>query len=436
MPWKLVLSYSFENHAALDESGNGNHGMVHLPAADRWVDAPIPGVPTAIRFDDLRSKVVVATRPSLAGWPGFQVRVLFRPDPYDRRINLVEAGSAFALFVEPDGKLMGTIYDGAWWYGVSSAPGFIVADRWYLAQFVYNPAQVMLLRANGALVDVRPTKGAPVHELDANGIQLGYWPGGDDRYTFTGLLGPVAISTLDPREAFVDGVRPYMCPEGTRSPSRVDELGAVLDRAFTARERDRLAALQAAISRGAGQILAGALDNPSSRTATLGALYGLADACEALVVQHRDAQTDVLADPRLVARLIEALRAVLGASGGAADVVQGVLADLVAALPFDDGRRRELLASYPELGRCVPDGRDSGGDASTAFASDPVARGILDRLDRLCAALRDARPETRPPGSDRPSRPSHCSCGHGSTAGGCHVHVHIHRDDCGHGAGR
>jgi hypothetical protein len=429
MPWKLVLSYSFENHAALDESGNGNHGMVHLPAADRWVDAPIPGVATAIRFDDLRSKVVVATRPSLAGWPGFQVRALFRPDPYARRINLVEAGSAFALFVEPDGKLMGTIYDGHWWYGVSSAPGFIQPGRWYSAQFLYDTAQVMVLRVNGALVDLRPTKGAPVHELDQNGIQLGYWPGGDDRYTFAGLLGPVAISSLDPRETLVDSLRPYMCPEGTRSPSRVDELSAVVESAFTAGERDRLLAFQAAISRGAGQILAGAVDNPSSRDATVAALYRLAEECEALVVEHRDAQTDVLSDPRLAARLTEALHALLHASGAMASVVQSALLDVLAALPLTETRRQELLAAHPELGHCAPDGRGGRGDASRAFAADPAVRGILDRIERVCAAAEAA-------GGDcaAPPRPRHEGC-EPPAGSGCHVHVHIHQDGRGRDGG-
>lgn len=424
MPWKLVLSYSFENHCALDESGNGNHGIVQLPAAACWVDAPIPGVSTAIQFDDPRSRIVVSKQLSLTGWPGFQVRVIFRPDSLTRRINLVEAGSAFALFVHPDGKLMGTIYDGSWWYGVSSPAGFIVPGRWYVAQFMYDIAQVMVLRVNGRLVDMRPSKGAPVHELDVNGIQIGYWPGGDDRYTFAGLLGPVTISSLDPRETFVDGFQSLMCPEGTISPARLDELTAVIERAFTAGERDGLLAFQQAISRAAARMIAAALENPSSRGPTLGELYRLADAYEALAIEHRDAQTDMLSDPRLIALLTGTLHVLLKSSGDAANVVQSALLDLLAALPFSEVEWRRLVTAHPELGHCLDGGGRRRRDPSTSFAEDPGLREILDRVERVRGTRqREAGGvATPPPPCDTPSRcdaASRCDC---------HVHVHIHQD--------
>jgi hypothetical protein len=50
MGWKPLVIFTYENHAALDESANHNNGIVSLPAPDRWVDAPFPGIGTAIRY--------------------------------------------------------------------------------------------------------------------------------------------------------------------------------------------------------------------------------------------------------------------------------------------------------------------------------------------------------------------------------------------------
>ncbi|MEM6523426.1 MAG: hypothetical protein AAF693_06535 [Bacteroidota bacterium] len=134
MGWNTIVAYTFENHSALDESGNNNHGYVELPAANRWIDAPVPELATAIKFDAPEARITVEPNETLSGWEGFRVRAVFKPDAFDRRINLVEGDRSFAFFVEPDGRLKGTIYDGSRWYGVESNPGTILTGKWYAAE--------------------------------------------------------------------------------------------------------------------------------------------------------------------------------------------------------------------------------------------------------------------------------------------------------------
>jgi hypothetical protein len=106
MGWLPLLKYSFENRAAVDETGDGNFAAVELSDPDHWVDAPAKGLATAVRYDDPRSKIVVSNRPAFVSWPGFRVDIIFQPGEYSRRLNLVEGDGSFAFFVERERLLI------------------------------------------------------------------------------------------------------------------------------------------------------------------------------------------------------------------------------------------------------------------------------------------------------------------------------------------
>jgi hypothetical protein len=144
---------------------------------------PIAYEVLAVRCDNPQSQITPANT-TLSNWPGFRIDVIFQPGPIDHRLNLVEGDTSFAFFVEADASLMGTVFDGTNFYPVKSAPGTIVPGTLYRAQFSYMPSSTLLLTLNGGTLTVQGSNGAAVRPVQANGIKVGCWPGGDSRYTF------------------------------------------------------------------------------------------------------------------------------------------------------------------------------------------------------------------------------------------------------------
>lgn len=398
MGWDPVVAYTFENHAALDESGKQNHGFVELPAADRWVDAPVPELATAIRYDAQEARITVAPNPTLAGWQGFRVRVLFRPDPFDRRINLVEGDRSFAFFVEPDGRLKGTIYDGSRWYGVESTPGTIRAGRWYTAEYRYDPASSLLLHLNGQLLNIEPTQGDPVRPVGPVGIKIGYWPGGDSRYTFLGLMGPVFIYTLDPQREVLDRFGKLVCPGIGADRDIFNILLDVVRNELTPVERDKAVHAGRLMVEGAKRTIGAALGTSTDTRQTLQDLAQLSQRADDMIVRNHQSGTNFLEDPEYRDILHDARRVIDDASPVARDTFLAQVVRLVAAQPLTADRSREILERYPELGKCF--GTITGGEPG-APADNPFD-GWIDDCVRICQDGTGAGgPDAGPAGGSR-----------------------------------
>ena len=120
---QLVLRHTYAHGLTFDASNNRNHGR---PVAVTPGTGPFDG---SYRFDGGPSRIDVAPSASLEALTAIRVTVRFLHDPAapgTRRANLVEAYASFALFVQPDGSLMGTIVDAAGaWTGATSAPGVV-----------------------------------------------------------------------------------------------------------------------------------------------------------------------------------------------------------------------------------------------------------------------------------------------------------------------
>jgi hypothetical protein len=395
MTWLPLLQYSFENHVAVDETGNGHTGIVSLPNPGCWVDNPDPAVATAIRYDNPQSQVTVPQAPTLGGWPGFRVRVVFSPANFNRRIDLVEGDLSFALFVEKDASVQGTINDGQNWYGVASQPGVIVSGEWYSADFEYNPATTMILRLNGTVVDMMVTHGAPVGPVGPAGIKIGYWPGGDDRYTFLGLIGPVAIDTLDPVYDAALSVGKVVCPDGSY---QLETSQQIYQQAFTPAEQAQAKQLGAAILDGAEAILASILSTSADQTATIAAFEQLQQQFNNLLISDEAAGINMYADPQLAPLLSQALNVVWSVSGNARDtlLVQALkLGPLLAAMSPD--RAAQIRAQFPGLCDTIP--------TASGFDPTPVIGGPLQGILGGCC----------PPGGGTYA----CPCGCPPGTGGC-----------------
>src|ERR1022692_4851468 len=114
---RLVLHHLYAS-SAFDLSNNRNHGA----PLDVAVAADVNMPSFELRSPD--SQIRVEPSPSLTDLGAIRAIVTFDLDPdggLSRRYNLIEGHLAFALFVNPDGSLQGTIVDAAGnWRGPSS----------------------------------------------------------------------------------------------------------------------------------------------------------------------------------------------------------------------------------------------------------------------------------------------------------------------------
>ncbi|MBW4421410.1 MAG: hypothetical protein KME13_19620 [Myxacorys californica WJT36-NPBG1] len=418
MSWKPLLHFSYENHAALDETGNGFNGRVELPTADRWSDVPVDGISTAIRFDHPESKIVVATRPQFSGWRGFRVRVYFSIDDVPGRLNLVEGDASFALFVEPDGVLRGTINDGSSeWWGVSSQPGRIKPGRWYFAELLYDAGKLLALSLDGQLLGIRITAGLPVRPVATAGIRVGYWPGGDARYTFKGLMGPVWIDTLDEREPTVGIINKLLC-NGSDGTSRLESWQAILEKELSSSEKASVKAFGATLNDSLKQLLSVVIGQASSPVTTLDEMTALADDLGQLAASHEAAGTNLLLDPTLNALLQKLYTVACHNNPAAPNVFVLEALKLLTTMPLSATRWKEIANQHPEL--CTTGIRPIDlSDPNNPVGSD--SSWIDDLINRLCKQKHGKGNEgDRPPTTDKPDNNSTV---HGS---GCDVHVHIH----------
>jgi hypothetical protein len=415
MTWKPLLHFNFANHAALDETGQGYHGRVELPRTDCWRDQPAAGILSAVLFDHPESKIIVAQRPAFAAWRGVRVRAYFKADAAPNRLNLIEGDSAFALFIEPGGILRGTINDGSpSWWGVSSSPGRVQPGRWHLAELLYDSGRLLALALDGALLGVRITAGMPIRPVAEAGIRIGYWPGGDSRYTFWGLMGPVWIDTLDQREGVVGIVNKLLCT-GSDGTSRLESWRAALARELSPAERAAVRQFGGTVIDALKRLVAVIIGQASDAAAVLDELTALADELGRLVAANEAAGTDALQDPALYSLLGKFLSAACRDNPAAMAVFQAEALKVLAALPLSPARWDALRALHPEL--CL-----------TAFK--PLEVGLADSapiedlIERWCTKRDRAKSDRECPAcADRPGRREDVPSA-GAARGEVHIHVH------------
>lgn len=419
MSWKPLLHFSYENHAALDETGHGFNGRVELPKPDRWKDAPVDGISTAIRFDHPESKIVVSTRPEFGDWRGLRVRVYFNADNAPGRLNLVEGDGSFALFIEPGGVLRGTVNDGSpEWWGVSSQTNKVEPGRWHFAELLYDSGRLLALSLDGQLLGIQITAGLPIRPVATAGIRVGYWPGGDARYTFRGWMGPVWIDTLDEREPTVGIINKLLC-NGSDGTSRLESWQAILEKELNTGEKSSIKAFGATVNDSVKRLLGVVIGQASDPVATLDEMTSLADDLGRLAVSHEAAGTNLLQDPNFNA-LIQKLYAAASYNNPAAPNVFVLEAlKLLATTPLSPQRWNEIANQYPEL--CTSGIRPVDlRDPSSPTGGDPS--WIDDLIDKLCK-------QQKPVGSggiDCPANTHKADKDGSKNTSACDVHVHIH----------
>ena len=188
---ELVMHHDYQRGVAFDLSERRNHGVLeHVSTAGDTV--VFTGGPGRVRI-----------RPSdtLSDLQGLRVQVRFKITPTGtaHRHNLIEGYLCFALVVNSDWSLAGSIYDrNNSWTGATSPPGVVQPNRWHTATFVHDGISAARVFIDGVPVGEGFASPGPVRSVRAPyGLAVGHWPDPDDRYTLEGAIDEVKVWRVD-----------------------------------------------------------------------------------------------------------------------------------------------------------------------------------------------------------------------------------------------
>lgn len=167
--------------------------------------------PQYVTFQGPDAQLEVLVRDdSLTRFAGLRVQALIRPEAIVHRYNIAEGWMSFAFFIEADGRLMATIYDGQQWIGPDSGANTIPPQVWSRVSFEYDGVSIAKLTLNGAVVGSRFDMPVGIRQPQQV-IALGHWPRGDGRYTLRGDLGHVRMERRDYEDFWRDAMHIAFC---------------------------------------------------------------------------------------------------------------------------------------------------------------------------------------------------------------------------------
>lgn len=188
---RVIDATSFANHGDLLGKISPQQGYLGFQGDDAQVE-------------------LVARDESLARFAALRVQALVRPQPITRRFNIAEGWMSFALVIESDGRLHGTVFDGHKWVGPDSGAARVPPNQWSRVTFEFDGVSIATLTLDGATVGTRLDMPVGMHQ-PRQVITIGHWPRGDHRYTFKGEIGHVRIERRDHQDVFMDAVETAFC---------------------------------------------------------------------------------------------------------------------------------------------------------------------------------------------------------------------------------
>jgi hypothetical protein len=132
--------------------------------------------------------------PALDGLQSFTVDVTVTPDKIgpDRQ-NIIEAQTpGVALFLNPQGRIVGSVNTAAGWVGVESEQDALEAKKAARIRFSRDEAGMLELRIEGKVVGSKAVAGPLVH-AGLGGFRIGTWVDGK-RWPFIGQVASLQIS--------------------------------------------------------------------------------------------------------------------------------------------------------------------------------------------------------------------------------------------------
>ncbi len=193
---KLVIRQTYIHATAFDASNNRNHGFPYAVTQAGGAFAP------SFEFRSPDSRVVVQPSQSLQDLIAVRAVVTFFLAPAAglvHRYNLIEGHLSFALFVQPDGSLMGTIVDaGGQWNGAQSGANLVKPGQWHQAELRHDGINQTLLLLDGVQVASAYNARGPVRSVGPHGVAIGHWPEAPGVYTMDGYIRGIELYKYDP----------------------------------------------------------------------------------------------------------------------------------------------------------------------------------------------------------------------------------------------
>jgi hypothetical protein len=188
---RTVVHQTYTSNLAVDTSGMFNQGI------SINVTAHYPG----FGFTQPGSRINVQPSRSLRNLGCIRAAVSFNLQPQGavHRYNLMEGFESFALFVNPDNSLSGTIFDAnSNWTGATSAPAMVATGSTHTAGIECDGINMVRIFLDGAIVGENYNVLGSVRDIGFMGLAIGHWPNPPGQYTFEGTIFEVLLQKYDP----------------------------------------------------------------------------------------------------------------------------------------------------------------------------------------------------------------------------------------------
>jgi hypothetical protein len=198
---RTVIQQSYTGNLAVDTSGMFNNGIPVKVTAEQ------PG----FAFKQPGSRINVRPSQSLRDLECIRAAVGFslQPKGGQHRYNLIEGFESFALFVNPDLSLSGTIFDAnSNWTGATSPAAVVTAGDTHVAGIECDGINMVRVLLDGKVVAENYDVTGAVREVGYMGLAIGHWPNPPNQYTFEGTIFEVLLQKYDPTAELTQSIDP------------------------------------------------------------------------------------------------------------------------------------------------------------------------------------------------------------------------------------
>jgi hypothetical protein len=215
--WRTLVHQTYTGNVAIDSSGNCNHGVPIQVTPD------FPG----FSFDQQGSRISIQPSATLEDLGNVRavVRFALEPSGTPHRWDLAEGYLSFALFIDADFSLQGTILDqNSQWTGVATSANAVSTGVEHTAQVVcdgINSVQVLL---DGNVVAESYDTVGQVRPVGQLGVAVGHWPDPPGVYTFEGTIYEFALQKYDP-DSDLTAILDPCCADWSALAAFVEQLG-------------------------------------------------------------------------------------------------------------------------------------------------------------------------------------------------------------------
>jgi hypothetical protein len=187
-----VVKQTYTRNIAVDTSGYFNQGIpINVTASYPGFVFAAPG-----------SRININPSSSLASLGCINLEVTFKLSPLGtaHRYNLAEGFESFALFVEPDLSLWGTIFDAnSNWTGAASPAGQISAGETHVAALQADGINMVRVLLDGQVVGTNYAVHGAVRGVGSMGLAVGHWPNPANQYAFEGTIFAILLQKYLPQ---------------------------------------------------------------------------------------------------------------------------------------------------------------------------------------------------------------------------------------------